>query len=327
MKPRKLTLQATESHRGQRLDQVLAQWLPEVLSRSLSKAKVRKLLIAGAIYLNGKRVRIASKIILPGARIDAYVDIDRLLADASSNDRPFAMTENEVLFEDEFLIAVNKPAGLPTQPTLDEARDNLFAAVKRFMAERVKVSGGGLPYVGLHHRLDRDTSGVVLFTCDSKANAGVAELFSGHLAAKTYWALCARPRGAAIRRLWEVKNYLGRLKSTGGKKALYGEVRSGGDFAHTDFRVLEELGDVLWVEARPRTGRTHQIRVHLAEAGMPILGDLTYGGSDRRVPRLMLHAASLEFVHPLTGASLKVESPMPEDFRQGVDRLRNGSRS
>src|SRR5262249_32782216 len=121
---RKYQFRASDLHRGLRLDQVLAEWLPQALGRPVSKAKVRKLVVAGAVYLNGHRVRIASKAILPGARIDAHIDLDRL--DGDVRDIPFTMSPEHVLFEDEFLIGVNKPPGLPTQPTLDEARTNLF---------------------------------------------------------------------------------------------------------------------------------------------------------------------------------------------------------
>jgi RluA family pseudouridine synthase len=316
---RKLTLRTTHAQKGMRLDQVLSDWLPEALAQPVSKAKARKLIVAGAVYLNGKRVRIASKELQAGAQVDAYVDLARLLENATAADRPFQMTASHILYEDEWLLAVNKPAGLPTQPTLDEARANLFAAVKKF------IGPGG--YVGLHHRLDRDTSGVVLFTRDPQANAGVAELFSKHLARKTYQALALgapRPPGQE----WTVRNYLARARGTG-KQSRFESVRSGGDSAHTDFRILAQAGRALYLEARPLTGRTHQIRVHLAEAGMPILGDATYGSresrelsSQARVPRLMLHAVNLTFPHPISNVEISVSSPLPEDFTQCLARLR-----
>lgn len=319
MPPKRLSLTTTHAHKGMRLDQVLALWLPEALSQPISKAKVRKLIVAGAVYLNGKRVRIASKELQANARVDAYVDLHKLKDDGRARDRQFRLAPADILFEDEYLIAVNKPPGLPTQPTLDEARDNLFALLKKFLAERDRVAQ---PYVGLHHRLDRDTSGVVLFTKKVEANAGVSEMFKVHTAVKTYQALTSRPRQLPPAE-WSVKNYLGKSREPGlgKKKNKMASVRSGGDFAHTDFRLLEANAGGLWLEAKPRTGRTHQIRVHLSEAGMPILGDETYGGKTGVAPRLMLHAANLTFPHPISKVEISIHSPVPEDFNQCQKRL------
>ena len=309
---RKLALKTTKEHQGKRLDQVLAEWLPQALAQPMSKGKVRKLIVAGAVYLNGKRVRIASKELQPNAKVEAYVDLSKLNTDGPAQDLVFEMSEKHILFEDDYLIAVNKPPGLPTQPTLDEARDNLYASLKKFMTRKDPKA-----YVGLHHRLDRDTSGVVLFTKRTDINAGVAELFSSHLAVKTYNAISIRS-GAMPPKEWTVKNYLAKSRE---KKSVVKSVHSGGDFAQTDFRLLEECPGGLWIEAKPKTGRTHQIRVHLSEAGLPIRGDATYG---RREPatRLMLHAVNLTFPHPVTKVLTSIQSPLPEDFQECLSQIR-----
>lgn len=323
MPPKKISLKITQNYKNCRLDHVLAEWLPTALKQPVSKGKVRKLIVAGAVYLNGKRVRIASKELHLNAQVDVFVDLQRLNSDSTQKDVPFVMTQDRVLFEDEYLIAVDKPAGLPTQPTLDEARDNLFAAVKKFLAARSHLP---LPqvYLGLHHRLDRDTSGVILFTKKAEANAGVAEIFASHLATKTYQALTIGKPTPEMKTPWQVKNYLGRAKG-GGKKAIYTAVRSGGDFAHTDFRLIEVLNQALWIEAQPKTGRTHQIRVHLAEQKLPILGDPTYGGprtiGKLDIPRVMLHAVSLTFPHPIHNNKIAIQSLLPGDFKQCLKAL------
>ncbi|MBK8858169.1 MAG: RluA family pseudouridine synthase [Opitutaceae bacterium] len=223
----------------------------------------------------------------------------------------------QALYEDDWLLVVDKPAGLPTQPTLDARRPSVFSTLKEFLQQR----DGATPYLGLHHRLDRDTSGVLLLTKDQKANAGTAALFSEKTIRKTYQALAIA--GAACPDSWEVKNYLGEIGRVG-KAVKYGAVRSGGDPAQTSFRVLERLPGALLIEARPHTGRTHQIRVHLSEGGHPILGDTFYGGPMQLppgprggmvpVPRVMLHAAALEFLHPVTKAEMQIRSPLPADF-------------
>jgi RluA family pseudouridine synthase len=329
---KKLSFQTGSQDNGKRLDQFLAEQLPAALGQAVSKGKARKLIVAGAVYLNGRRVRIASKELLPRARVEAFVDPVRFLSDFAAQERAapgFEFTASHILFEDADLIVVDKPPGLPTQPTLDEARDNLFAAVKRFLNRRDRTADA---YVGLHHRLDRDTSGAVLLTKSQRVNAGVASLFADHLAVKTYWALTARPRpdvaDSELIREWTIKNYLGRAKDSG-KRARYTQVKSGGDFAHTDFKILEVKREALLIEAKPRTGRTHQIRVHLSEYGLPIWGDPVYFTREPKllkpaplnVPRTMLHAANLTFPHPISKLEISVSSPLPEDFRRCLNQF------
>lgn len=327
MSLKKLRLKTTLDHQGKRLDDVLTQWLSEALKQSVSKGKARKLIVAGAVYLNSKRVRIASKELRENAWVEVYVDLEKLNSTAKDQDLQFEMGEQQVLFEDEDLIAVNKPPGLPTQPTLDEARDNLFLSVKKFLAKRERKSVNDV-YLGLHHRLDRDTSGVILFTKTKRANAGVARLFTDHLAQKTYEALCSIDSNESVQEVWEIRNYLGKDKHAGSKANRYTSVRSGGDFAHTEFVLLERQGKFARIQARPLTGRTHQIRVHLSEAGLPILGDLHYGGrracGSHVIPRVMLHAVSLTFPHPLHQNLIIIQSPVPKDFVQCLESLRRG---
>ncbi len=316
---KKIVLKSSAEDAHKRLDQFLAERLPVALAQPVSKGKVRKLVVAGAVYLNGKRVRIASKELIPGARIEAYVDVTKLYADERAKDLPFEMTSERVLFEDRDLIVVDKPAGLPTQPTLDEARDNLFTALQRFLSKRDGIQD---PYLALHHRLDRDTSGVVLFAKTREVNAGVAELFSKHLARKTYQALTHRARGREkLPAQWTVENYLGKAR-TAGKRAKFTAVHSGGDYAKTEFKLLEGFPGGNWVEAQPITGRTHQIRVHLSEYGIPILGDPFYGAKEGSAERVMLHAARLTFPHPVNKVEITVQSPLPEDFLQCLQAIK-----
>jgi RluA family pseudouridine synthase len=307
----KLKLIATREHASKRLNEALAEWLTSELDRPVSKAKARKLIIAGAVYLNKRRVIIPSHALSAGAAIEAHVDITKLFDDSASRDREFELTADRILFEDEDLIFIDKPPGFPTHPTVDDTRDNLFAAVGRFLGKRQRTEK---PYLGVHHRLDRDTSGVVLFTKSSRVNAAVAESFSGHQVMKTYQAITASRRNLTPE--WTIKNYLGRA-ATKSRRSRYAAVRSGGDFAETFFRVIAEHPRGVWVEASPRTGRTHQIRVHLSEHGLPILGDDLYGaGPDLLAPRLMLHAVRLALPHPITRRETSVESPLPADFKR-----------
>ncbi len=287
------------------------------LAQPVSKSKVRALVVAGAVYLNGKRVRIASKTLINGARIEVHVDLTRMASSVKTE--VVELLNSDILFRDKWVLVVNKPAGLPTQPTVDEARANLFQAVKSYLK---KGAPGVEPYVGLHHRLDKDTSGVVAFAIDPRANAGFAQAFAQHTARKTYWAIVAKTRRGQLADHWEVKNFLGKVNQSG--PARYGAVHAGGDTAHTRFRCLKQNDSVAWLEASPITGRTHQIRVHLAEDHLPILADPFYGAEGReqserlRVPRLMLHAARLELAHPVSGEKWAIDAPMPTDMKKIV---------
>jgi RluA family pseudouridine synthase len=314
----KLTLITTDQHT--RLDETLADWLTKELARPVSKAKARKLIMAGAVLLNGQRLRIAAQGLKPGSRLEAQVDTAKLFADSTARDQAFELTADRILFEDDDLIVVDKPAGLPSHPTLDESRDNLLAAVTRFLAKR---DGVAEPYVGVHQRLDRDTSGVVLFTKSTRVNAAIGEIFAKHLATKTYQAITTPPPKPNLRHDWTIKNQLGKVSSRT-KRSKYGAVPSGGDAAETAFHVLAKHAQGIHIEATPKTGRTHQIRVHLSEYGMPILGDDLYGKphkSNALAPRTMLHASRLTFPHPITKQAVSVDSPLPDDFKQCLRRI------
>lgn len=294
------------------LSEFLCEALPPELTRaigtaSVSRSKVRRLVVAGAVRVNGRQERRPGTLLNRGDGITALIDPERFSFEKENDDVAFELTSDRILFEDDAIIVVDKPARFPTEATALASRDHLQAAVARYL-------GGG--YVGIHHRLDRDTSGVILFTKDRRANAGAHALFEGRLARKEYEALTiAPPRGPGDS--FSVRNRLARV-SPKGQAGKWGAVESGGDEAITDFRVLARGQDLLRVLALPLTGRTHQIRVHLASLGLPLLGDVLYGGpsefTGHAVSRAMLHAARLSFPHPIDGRTIAVEAPLPADF-------------
>jgi 23S rRNA pseudouridine1911/1915/1917 synthase len=286
----------------------------------VSKSKVRRLVMSGALMVDGRPVRFASLTLAAGQRLAVAWELERFLAEKDPGDIDFELSTAGIVYEDDWLIAVDKPAGLPTEPTMVAGRDHLQAAVVRFLAGR---DGLADPPVYIHHRLDRDTSGVIVFSKRKEANAGLHAAFEKHLAQKTYLAICRRPArlpGPEFR----VENRLGRI-SPKSRAAKWGAVPQGGDPAYTDFSLRRTGAAGLLVEARPRTGRTHQIRVHLAGLGLPLWGDPLYGGPERiggmPVPRVMLHALRLELPHPVTGARLVLEAPPPADFRDCMELL------
>lgn len=213
-----------------------------------------------------------------------------------------------ILYEDDHFLAAEKPPGWPSQATVDKKRPDFFTALK----EQIRAEGKS-SYLALHHRLDRDTSGVLIFAKSKEGNKPLADLFKFHKVQKTYLCLTKFAKCAAE---FEVKNHLSPRRDAKLKKEKMVAVQSGGDLAITRFRRLQDYKKGLLIQAQPQTGRMHQIRVHLSGRGLGIFGDDIYPCSATPVaPRLMLHAARLEFIHPLTGAQICIESPLPEDFQ------------
>jgi len=301
---------------GQRLDALLGRWLSEALARPLSRSAVRRLLIAGAVVVGDRPVRRPGFLIAAGVRITARLDPERMTFASDGDARGSAVTP-AVLFEDEALLAVSKPAGLLTHRAADPGRDDLFSVVCSLLAaRRDRPAGSRPPYLAIHHRLDRETSGIVLFAKAKEANEGLARQFASRTVRKTYVAIVSTPSGSPPRE-WVVRNRLSPVGS--GRRARVGSVREGGEEAETAFRLLEWQKPAALVQAHPLTGRRHQIRAHLAESGFPIAGDRRYDGPARMgltaVPRTMLHALALELVHPLERTTLSLTCDPPEDFR------------
>jgi 23S rRNA pseudouridine1911/1915/1917 synthase len=303
-----VALRVEASEDGRRLDHVLAARLPDELGRPLSRSAVRRLIVAGAVTRNGRRGARPTASVQRGDRLEVEVDLARLGPPPTTP----VLQPSDLLYVDRWLVIVDKPPGVPTHATVDRGRANLVAMTAELLGRSADpdARGAGPEALGIHHRLDRDTSGPVLFTIDRSINAAMGRLFADRLVDKRYWALCtsARPPPES----WEVRDHLGAV-GTSGRRTRYGAVRAGGSPAHTGFRRLGRVDVGTWlVEARPRTGRTHQVRVHLAEGGRPIVGDDLYGG--RPGPRMALHCRELAFPHPVTGEQVRVCSPPPSDL-------------
>ncbi len=219
------------------------------------------------------------------------------------------LTPRRILHEDADLIAVDKPPGLVSHATVDPHRDHLVAALSRWLAAR----DGEVGHLAQHHRLDRDTSGVVLFSRTPELDAALGAAFAERRVDKTYLAIVARdPARPFPPGVTELDAHLAPGKGPGGRTRV---VRAGGRPSRTRVQARLESEALLLVEARPLTGRTHQIRVHLSTMGFPILGDELYGGAATGVKRLMLHALRLELPHPRTGEPLRIVAPPPRAFR------------
>jgi len=288
-----------------RLDVALIALHPE-----LSRRKAREVIEKGQVSIEGRLVREGGELVTPGQAIRW---------DRHKKALPRARLTLPVLYQDEALLIVDKPAGLLSVATSPDAghEDTVIARAREY-AERLRPRHG---FAGAVHRLDRDTSGALAVALHEQARLAMRELFRRHRAERRYVALVLgtpqTPEGridAPIRDRYE-----------GGRR---GVARAGetGLPAVTRYRVLERLAGAALLEIELETGRQHQIRAHLAHVGLPILGDATYGSEPvGAVPRQMLHARVLGFVQPLSGASIRVESPLPADFERVLASLRRGS--
>lgn len=220
-----------------------------------------------------------------------------------------------IRYADENLLVVDKPAGVVTQPGKGHLRDSLLNGLFVQYGNLLQNLGEDRTW-GLLHRLDKETSGLVLVALRTRAYDRLREQFENRLVKKTYWAIVwgtpSPPQGV-------IQDPIAEVVST--RKIAV--IRRDGKQAITAYRVLQTSGDVSLVEARPKTGRLHQIRLHLAARGNQLLGDDIYGGKIKTptVPRLCLHATQLSFLHPESGHRITVNCPWPDDLLRTAKRF------
>ena len=287
-----------------RLDQWLAAQLPE-----LTRSRIQALAKQGCLT-DGEGRAIAKLSAAPAPGMTLLLTLppaepSELVAEAI----PLA-----VLYEDADLLAIDKPAGLVVHPACGHSHGTLVNALLWHCPNLQGIGGEKRP--GIVHRLDTDTSGVMVIAKSERAHRALVEAFAEHRLTKRYLAIthgCPTPAQGTL------DTPMGRAPNNRQKMAI---LREGGRRAITHWRCLQPLpGGLCAVACQIDTGRTHQIRVHLASLGTPIVGDKLYGkpGLDRRLPtppaRQLLHAASLTLAHPVTGAELTFRAPLPEDFR------------
>lgn len=292
-----------EDGAGLRLDQVLP-----LLCSGLSRTQARKIIDIGGVHVAGRRVRSCSRNVKLGEEIAVYCDGLPL--------EGFTLTAADILYRDADIIALHKPSGIETQPTPARYQGTLYAALTSFLADPFRPQL--VPSIGMVQRLDRETSGVILFSINQRAHKPLTAAITARKLQKTYLALVA---GVVPPGEHEVKSLLGRSH----RDNCVRSIAKGGKDAVTHYRLLASSADCSLVEVTPLTGRMHQIRVHLAESGYPLLGDTRYGGPLQlggvSLPRHMLHALSLDFLHPITHTRLQITAPWPDDFKMLVNHF------
>lgn len=317
-----------------RLDKALARDVPE--EAALSRSRIAKLISDGAVLVDGLPAEGGKASVREGAFIEIKLEPAAPL-DVVAEDLPL-----DVVYEDDALIVVNKAAGMVVHPAPGTPNGTLVNAL--MFHSGASLSGiGGVQRPGIVHRIDKDTSGLLVVAKSDAAHHGLAAQFEAHSAERKYLALAygvpetADPRLRGLSgisfeagEVMKITSGLDRHKTDRQRQAVFFDGK--GRHAVTRARVLERLGKppaLSLLECRLETGRTHQIRVHMAYAGHGLVGDPVYGGKRKlragslnveginavmRFPRQALHAASLGFEHPISGESLSFEAPMPDEM-------------
>jgi 23S rRNA pseudouridine1911/1915/1917 synthase len=296
---------------GQRLDTFLAN------KTGITRSQLKKLIEKGNVLVHGKlenqnyKVKLEDLISLniPEEKTDKFIPEPILL---------------DILYKDDYLVAVNKPAGMVVYPSAGHSHGTLMNALYYHCRKLANVGGPLRP--GVVHRLDKDTSGVMVIALNDEAYYKLIEQFRQKTINKKYIALVYKNLNKDE---GEISLRIGRSLSD--RKKMSTRVKKGKE-AVTIWRVMERFGNATLIEIKLRTGRTHQIRVHFASMGHPVLGDITYGkkveievkGRKKiSFPRQMLHAELLGFIHPVTGKYLEFLAPVPEDMSEKIKELRS----
>lgn len=277
--------------------------------KDFSRTQIQGWIYSGKILRNGA-VSHPSQKILSGDHISVFVPEEEITA--IGEELPL-----EILYEDEVLLVVNKPSGMVTHPAKGNFRGTLTNAVVYHLQKSApcarKEWGEKNLRPGIVHRLDKETSGVLLIAKNRFALENLADQFRSRTVKKVYRALV---EGKVSYAQGEIQAAIG-LDPKKRKMA----VTSAGRAAKTSFRVLKKFSDSTYLEVVPLTGRTHQIRLHLAKIGYPVIGDGLYGKKREGVPRLMLHALSISVFHPKTKRRMTFSAPLPKDFTTVLKRM------
>ena len=283
----RLTVSPEEA--GVRIDKYLAEQLTDI-----TRSYLQKLLKDGSVQMNGKPVKTSTK--------------------TAPEDIPL-----DILYEDSDVILINKPKDMVVHPAAGHYTGTLVNALMYHC--KGDLSGiNGVLRPGIVHRIDKDTTGVLIVCKNDKAHNALAEQLKEHSITRKYRAIVC---GNLKEDEGTVDAPLGRHPQDRKKMAI---VRTGGKRAVTHYRVLERFGNYTYIECQLETGRTHQIRVHMASLGHPLLGDEVYGRvkSPFKLEGQTLHAMVLGFIHPTTGEYMEFEAPLPEYFEKLLEKLRRG---
>ncbi len=288
---------------GKRIDAYLSEKLEDV-----SRVAIQRLITNGKVFVNNKTVKASYKV-QAGDMIQVE---EEMPVDISIKAQNIPL---DIIYEDKDIIVVNKPKGMVVHPANGNPDRTLVNAVMAICKDSLSGIGGQIR-PGIVHRLDKDTSGIIIVAKNDKAHINLSEQIKEHKVKKTYIALV---RGIVKENEATINMPIGRSEKDRKKMA----VTKKGKEAITHFKVLERYDKYTLLQVNIETGRTHQIRVHLSQIGYPIVGDEVYsnGKNEWNIKGQCLHAKSLEFVHPVTGKKMYLEAKLPEYFEKILKEL------
>lgn len=280
-----------------------------LLNKELSRTMIQKLLSDNKVLINNKPQKASYK-----TKIGDVINVEEVIPkeiELKAQDIPI-----EIIYEDNYIIVVNKPKGIIVHPANGNPDGTLVNAIMNICKDSLSGIGGKIR-PGIVHRLDKDTSGLLIVAKNDKAHINLSEQIKNREIVKKYIALV---RGVIKENHATIDMPIARSDKDRKKMA----VRKDGKNAITHFNVIKRYDGYTLLDIKIDTGRTHQIRVHLAEIGYPVVGDIVYsnGKNPFGVVGQMLHAKSLEFKHPITGKNLKLEAPLPEYFEDVLKRFK-----
>lgn len=298
-----------------RLDMALVN-----MNLGLSRRKIREIIDVGGVYVNEKRIRIASRKVQAGNNIRLEYDLEAI---KKIKLKSFDISADDIVFEDASFLILNKPAGLASQATKDQSVEHVLPCLEKFFKQR----DGAKPRLILVHRLDKETSGLLIVAKDEKTATYFTDCFKNSTIKKEYRALVRGLPGALD---FEENCYLSSIQP---KSGVVKKVHSGGKSSHTRFHTIAQDAEreVAFMACYPTTGRSHQIRVHLALHNLPILGDKKYFGSTRKklddtlyalaLEHHFLHAYKLQFKAPYSDEKMSFTAAYAPNFAKALELL------
>lgn len=318
---KKFRYEITEGKKKERLDVYLTNSL-----ENATRSRVQKLIKADLVTVNGK-VAKANHIVTPFDVIELTIPMTPRPEETEAEDIPL-----DIIYEDEFLLIVNKPPGMVAHPALGNFSGTLVNALLHHTKKLSALNEPGRP--GIVHRIDKETSGLLLVAKDEWTHAQLAKQFYHHTIEREYWAVCW---GLFKEKKGEV---IANITRSNKDRKVFTTSLTEGKHAHTYYEVMEEYEFTSLIRLHLKTGRTHQIRVHMASINHPIFGDPTYGGRKivyglelpkmkSRIDNLLeimkrqaLHAKTLGFIHPNTKEKVFFDSELPDDFAALLEKIR-----
>lgn len=271
----------------------------------ISKEEIITLIREKKVYFQGQPVGFIPFKVFKKGRAQIYLD------------QPgWEVSTNDILFEDKWIIVINKPSGIPSQSSLKLLQDHAYSAVMCMLRKKKPFTS---PQLFLLHRLDMDTSGVLLMTKKPSINKGIQHLFEKKQIKKTYWGV-SKTEGDTPKLNEKIISHLARKPNNehNFRFGSYPEGYPGAKLSETHFDLLKSNSSHHLYEVHPQTGRSHQIRVHMSENGHAIVGDSFYEGEKNK--NLFLHAKTLSFIHPETKENISIKAPLPPHWVELLDK-------